>query len=89
MAYRALPFNWTTANRRLGDDEMFRERIAHWARLLDLFTCTMSTVIVLARVRAGSLLTETFRNGATATAPYVDTRRDMAIAYMQVSRLNR
>lgn len=68
---------------------MFRERIADWSKTLDLFSCTMNTVVVLVRVRARSLLARTDASAETLAQPYVDTRRDMAIAYMQVSRLNR
>ena len=70
---------------------MFRERMAHWSKILDLFSCTMSAVAVLARIRARSLLTWTWtdRRVEIVAQPYIDTRRDMAIAYMQVSRLNR
>ena len=49
---RALSFNWTTANERLGDDEMFVERVLHWARIFDAFTCTMGTMVMRAKARA-------------------------------------
>ena len=52
---------------------MFRERIAHWSRILDLFSCTMSTVVVLARIRASSLLTRMDRSAETVAQPYIDT----------------
>ena len=30
---------------------MFQERIVNWARILNLFTCTMSTLIVVTKAR--------------------------------------
>jgi hypothetical protein len=71
-------------------DEMFRERILHWTRMLDLFTCTMSTLVVLARVRAGPLLfARTHLANAATRQTNANLQHNQAIAYMQISRLNR
>jgi hypothetical protein len=71
-------------------DEMFRERILHWTRILDVFTCTMSTLVVLARTRAGPLLFARTHLGNTATRQTnANLQHNQAIAYMQISRLNR
>jgi hypothetical protein len=68
---------------------MFRERMAYWARILDLSAFTMNAVAVLASIKARSLLAGTYRNKATTPILNTDPRRDMAIAYTQLSRLNR
>lgn len=70
-------------------DEMFRDRIAHWARILDLFTLATSTVTVLATVRASALLAGPYRSRVTVVEEGIDPRRNMAIAYTQLSKLNR
>ena len=70
-------------------DEMFRDRIAHWAKVLDLLTLTTNGVAVLASFRASALLPRINRNRLTGPELTVDQRRNLAIAYMQVSRLNR
>jgi hypothetical protein len=68
-------------------DEMFRYEIAHWARIL--FALTMNAVAVLATVRASALLSGSYRTRLTDPRMNLDLRPNMAIAYMQVSRLNR
>jgi hypothetical protein len=69
---------------------MFRDRIAHWAKVLDLLTLTTNGVALLASFRASALLPGINRSrlepGSGLT---LDQRRNQAIAYMQVSRLNR
>lgn len=70
---------------------MFRDRMANWARMLDLFACTMSTFAVLARVRAGGLFGGSDRSTAAVAQTHIDRLQDMAIAtaYVQRSSLNR
>ena len=68
---------------------MFRERIAYWTKILDLSALTMNAVTVLASIKASSLVAGTHRNKAATLALNSDRRRDMAIAYTQLSRLNR
>jgi len=72
---------------RLVIDEMFRYEIAHWAKILS--TLTMSTLAVLAAVRASALLTASYRSRPIGPEAKIEPRPNMAIAYMQVSRLNR
>jgi len=73
---------------------MFRERIAHWTGILDVFHGKWNTVAVLARL-SGSLIAGTYQskhNAATHTNfdPRRDTSIATAIAYAQVSaRYNR
>jgi len=72
---------------------MFRERIANWAGILDLFQSKWNTIELLTRV-SGSLVAGTYQSKRTATHASFDPRRDMsvatAIAYAQVSaRFNR
>jgi len=75
----------------LGDDEMFRDRMANWARMLDVFACTMSTFAVLARAWTGALFAGSYRSKAASAQAHIDRRQEMAVAmaYMQMSRLNR
>ncbi len=68
---------------------MFRERVAHWARILDFLPTAINTVAVLTRVKAASGLVQIYRSGVTAPQVSSDPRREMAIAHVQVSRLNR
>jgi hypothetical protein len=71
-------------------DEMFRERIVHWARILDLFTCTMSAIIVLTKVRAGALLfARTNQSKLPAYSMRIDSQRELAMAYVRLASLNR
>jgi hypothetical protein len=70
-------------------DEMFRDRMAHWAKVLDLLTLTTNGVALLASFRASALLPGINRNRLTDPDLTIDQRRNLAIAYMQVSRLNR
>ena len=70
-------------------DEMFRDRLANWAKVLDLLTLTMNGVALLASFRASAVLPGVNRNRLTGPELNVDPRRNMAIAYTQVSRLNR
>jgi len=71
---------------------MFRDRIAYWARILDLFPSTWNRVAVLARVSGRSLLAGTYRSKPTAQTS-LDLRRDItivaAVAYAQPARFNR
>ena len=71
---------------------MFRERMAHWAGILDLFQNKWNTVAVLARL-SGSLVAGTYQSKRTATHASFDPRRDMstatAMAYAQSVRYNR
>ena len=69
---------------------MFRDRIIYWARILNLFTSTMGTFVVLARARVSPLMfTRTYQDKAATHQMNVNLQRDHAIAYMQISRLNR
>ena len=68
-------------------DEMFRYEIAHWAKILS--TLTMNTLAVLAAVRASALLAVSYRSRPIGPEAKIDPRPNMAIAYVQVSRLNR
>jgi hypothetical protein len=70
---------------------MFRDRMANWARMLDVFACTMSTFAVLARVKAGALFVGGHRNRAVPVQKHINPRQEVAVAmaYMQMSRLNR
>ena len=69
---------------------MFRERLVNWARMLNLFTCTMGTLVVLARARVGPLMfAKAYHGNAAAHQMNINLRRDQAIAYMHISRLNR
>jgi hypothetical protein len=70
---------------------MFRDRMANWARMLDVFACAMSTFAVLARARTGALIGASYRSKAAPTQTHIDRRQEMAvaIAHMQMSRLNR
>jgi hypothetical protein len=68
---------------------MFRERIAHWAKVLDLLTVAADGVAVLAAFRASALLPRVSRLQRNQPLSGIDPRTNMAIAYMQVSRLNR
>ena len=69
---------------------MFRDRMLHWARIVDSFTCTMNTAMVLARNRMNVFL---FANTPQRPVPMhratLDPSLDMAAAYVQISRLNR
>jgi len=69
---------------------MFRERMLHWAKLMDSFTCTMNTAMVLAKRRVNAFL---FANTPQRPVPMhratADPTLDMALAYVQISRLNR
>ena len=62
----------------------------HWAKLMDSFTCTMNTAMLLAKGRIDALL---FANTPQRPVPMrqaaVDPTLDMALAYVQISRLNR
>ena len=69
---------------------MFRDRIIYWARILNLFTSTMGTFVVLARARVGPLMFAKAYHGNAATPQMtVNLQCDQGIAYMQISRLNR
>jgi hypothetical protein len=72
---------------------MFRDRIAHWTRILDLFPSTSNRVAVLARVSGRSLLAGTYRSKPTVAQTGLDPRRDItivtAMAYAQSARFNR
>ena len=69
---------------------MFRERIVNWARILNLFTCTMGTFVVLARARVSPLMfARTYQGKAGAHQMNINLQRHQAIAYVQISRLNR
>ena len=69
---------------------MFRDRMVHWARLVDSFTCTMNTAMVLAKSRFNVLLlSNTPQRPAPMRRAPVDPALDMAVAYAQISRLNR
>jgi len=68
---------------------MFRERIAHWARILDLLPTTINAVAVLARVKPASVPTRNYRSEMNVARIDNDPRREMAIAYTQMSRVNR
>jgi hypothetical protein len=70
---------------------MFRDRMANWARMLDVFACAMSTFAVLARVRGGALFVGNYRNRAAPVQTHINPRQEVALAmaYMQMSRLNR
>lgn len=69
---------------------MFRDRIIHWSRILDLWTCTISTEVVLAKARTGTLLfARTYQSKVQTPKLIMDHRRDLANAYVQISRLNR
>jgi hypothetical protein len=69
--------------------EMFRDRIAEWASLLDLITCKISTVVVMTRVRPGLLPSRNYRSTVSVIHINSDPRREMAYAYAQLSRVNR
>jgi len=70
-------------------DEMFRYEIAHWAKILS--TLTMNTLAALAAVRASVLFTGSYRSRPIGPEAKIDPRPNMALAlaYAQVSRLNR
>jgi hypothetical protein len=70
---------------------MFRDRMANWARMLDVVACAMSPFAVLARARTGALFGGSYRSRAAPAQTYIDRRQEMAMAmaYMQISRLNR
>ena len=80
------------AKQPAGDDEMFRERIAYWAGILDLHPSKWSTVAVLARV-SGSLLAGIYRSKPPVVQTSFDPKNDIAvvtaIAYVQPARFNR
>ena len=70
---------------------MFRERIANWAGILDLFQSKWNTIELLTRV-SGSLVAGTYQSKRTVTHTRFDPSRDMsiatAIAYAQLARCN-
>ena len=68
-------------------DEMFRYGITDLAGIL--FTLTMNGVALLASLRTSALLLGSHRSRLTRPEVNIVPRPDMAIAYMQVSRLNR
>jgi hypothetical protein len=70
---------------------MFRDRMANWARMFDVFACTMSTFAVLARARAGAVLDISYRIRVAPAQTHIDRRQEMAVAmaYVQMSSLNR
>jgi len=47
---RALTLIAKIAKRPLGDDEMFRDRLVHWVRVLDVLMSTMSSILVRGKV---------------------------------------
>lgn len=75
---------------RLVIDEMFRERILHWARILDLFTCAMSTIVVLTKAKVGALL---FAGTSQSKVPgypmRIDPQRELDMAYVRMASTNR
>jgi hypothetical protein len=70
---------------------MFRDKMANWARMLDLFAYTMSTFAVLARVRTATLLDRGYRIRVAPAQTHIDRRQEMAVtmAHVQMSTLNR
>jgi len=62
----------------------------HWARLFESFTCTMNTAMVLAKSRMDVLLfSSTLQRPVPMRQTTIDPTIDMAVAYAQISRLNR
>ena len=68
---------------------MFRERIAHWTRILDILPVTINSVAVLSKLKMASLNAGIHRSDVAVAQIERDARREMAMAYVQVSRLNR
>ena len=78
------------ATERKVSDEMFRDRIVNWARILNLFTCTLGTLVMLARARAGPLMfAKTYQGNAADPRMNINLQRAQANAYLQISSLNR
>jgi len=72
-------------------DEMFRRGIVERARILDQFTCTMETMIMLAKVKVGSIFAGPPRIGSVGNRTLeFELRREIALAYaQQLSRIPR
>jgi hypothetical protein len=68
---------------------MFRERIAHWTRILDILPVTIKSIAVLSKLKIASRSAGTYRSDMTVVQIERDARREMAMAYAQMSRLNR
>jgi len=69
---------------------MFRDRMLHWSKLLDSFTYTLNTAMVLAKNRVNALLFFNIpQRPVSMGRRTVDPSLDMAVAYVQISRLNR
>jgi hypothetical protein len=69
---------------------MFRDRMLHWAKLLDGVTCTMNTTVILAKTRLALLFIHTApRSVRVPRTNDPDPRLAVAVAYVQISRLNR
>jgi len=64
-----------------------------WAKMLDVVACTVSTAAALAngKISHGLFFVFARASGGNPHAPSknISLRRDLAIAYHQVSRLNR
>ena len=72
-------------------DEMFRRRIVERAGILDQFTCTMETMMVLAKIKVGSIFADTPWIGSVGNRTLdIEPRREIALAYaQQLSRIPR
>jgi len=72
-------------------DEMFRKRMVEPARIINQFTCTMETMLVLAKVKAGSIFAGISTIGSAGDRKLdVELRREIALAHaQQLSRIPR
>ena len=68
---------------------MFRERIANWGKILDLLPTTINGIVVLAKLKIPSLPARADQSWIPSTRIDNDPRREIAIAYSQMSRFNR
>ncbi len=74
-----------------GDDEMFREKILPWAKIIDLFTLAMGTILAHAKVELRSQASNGayLRSNVTMNPMAFGTQRELAAAYVCLASLNR
>ena len=69
---------------------MLSKKILEPARILNQFACTMETMIVVAKDKAGLMVADSYRPKAVERRTLDrDQHRDMAMAYVHLARTNR